>query len=58
MSFVTVSKHSTGPRLFLLERRMHHGDWGLLAIFGGLCLCWRDKRDAKDWFHFKREVTR
>lgn len=58
MSFVSVTRHATGRRLFILAHRMHHGDWGLLAIFGGVLACALDWADRREWLHFKREVIR
>lgn len=58
MRLVAVTEHPTGRRLHLLERRTHHGDWGLAAILAGLIACALDWRDRREWLHFRRELAR
>lgn len=57
-SAIAVTGHPTGPRLHILTRRTHHGDWGILAILGGLLACALDWSDRHEWLHFRRELGR
>lgn len=56
MRLVAVTSHPTGRRLHVLERRVHHGDAGALAVAFGLLWMLRDLKDKSEWFHFRREL--
>jgi hypothetical protein len=47
---IRLSRHPRGMRCHILERRIHHGAVGVLAILTGLVMVARDWAD-RPWFY-------
>lgn len=70
MRLVRIERHPYGPRLFVLQRRTHHGAVGVaLTVLGvalnrrlpsailaaaGLALALHDRGDFRLWFTYER----
>lgn len=50
---VRVERHELGPRVFLLGRRMHHGELGVLLGFAAAGLVVHDWPDRSRWFRVR-----
>lgn len=53
---VAVTQPSSGRRVYVCGRRLHHGCPGALAVLAGVLAMVHDRRDAREWFHFRREL--
>lgn len=40
-------------RLWILDRRVHHGMVGIVVMAFGSIAAWHDRRDWRDWIRFR-----